>query len=307
MATFPRSRLYEFRQPGGALMVCDIRETPGDIFFVDSATGVSGGGRSPDAPATTLAAAVALATANQGDVIYVAEHHNEGIGNAQITISKAGITVIFLGHLGARFDFDHANASIDITANGVRLLGKCRLLPSVTAVLVGIDVNAAVTDTLLEDVEVLPGEDGAGVDEFARSIDIKAGCTRTTIRRFKHRQHASAAGVIAPISLSGASDDVLIVGCDIVALGAGVLAPISGITTLSTNVRILDCVLHTDAEPGIELLTGTTGVIARNVIFSDLATVAAAIVADGCALVENYYVEVGGEAGALIGTASAND
>ena len=60
-------------------------------------------------------------------------------------------------------------------------------------------------------------------------------------------------------------------------------------------------------EPGIELLTGTTGIIANNYIATNLATIAASIVADGCWLFENYYSEVAPETGALIGTASAND
>ena len=66
-------------------------------------------------------------------------------------------------------------------------------------------------------------------------------------------------------------------------------------------------VLVTDAEPGIELLTGTTGVIRDNDVFGDLATIAAAIVADGCALFRNEYVEVGNESNARIGTASVDD
>lgn len=305
MATFPRGRLYEIQQPGGPRMLVDVKETPGDVFFVDSVTGVSGGGRSPDAPALTIAAAVALATADQGDVVYVSESHNEGLGDAQMTLSKAGVSYIGLG-LGPRIDFDHANASIDITASRCRVV-NFRLLPSVTAVLVGIDVNAAVVDTRLEGIRILPGEDGAGVDEFALGIDIKAGCDGTRVLGAWIRQHASAAGCLAGIRLTGASDDVVIANCDIVLKGAGAVAPINGITTLSTNVRVLNCTLVTDDEPGIELLTGTTGVIKENDIFSNLATVAAAIVADGCALFRNEYIEVGPERGVLIGTASADD
>ena len=89
----------------------------------------------------------------------------------------------------------------DITADGVRVK-NVRLLPSVTGVLIGIDVNAAVVDTLLEDIEVLPGEDGGGVDEFALAIDIKAGCSRTQVLRAKVRQHASAAGCLAGVRLT---------------------------------------------------------------------------------------------------------
>ena len=69
----------------------------------------------------------------------------------------------------------------------------------------------------------------------------------------------------------------------------------------------LRATLMTDAEPGIEMLTNSTGILAYNNIFTDLATIDAAIVADIMAAFENYYVEVGPESGALIGTPSVDD
>lgn len=309
-----------YRKQGGNELVVDVGGVltlngevrglrPGSDFYVDSVGGSSGNdGLSWSTAKATVAQALALCTANSGDRIFLAPGHNEGIGDAQLTWNVAGVEIIGVGHGAARprFDFDHANASIDITANSVRVRNIV-LLPSVTAVAIGIDVNAAVTDTILEDIEILPGEDGAGTDEFVLGIDIKAGCTRTTIRRLKVRQHASAANVNAAISLTGASDDVLIEDCDIVVKGTDAVAPIKGITTLSTNVRIRRCLLVSDDEPGIELLTGTTGVLEENRIFTDLATIAAAIVADGCARFLNLYVEVAPEREVAIGTASADD
>lgn len=286
----------------------------GNVFYVHhSGTNGTSGGRTPGTPLADLDYAVGLCSANNGDVIYLLPGHNEGLGNATIDLDVAGISVIGLGGGGAygpgvrpRIDFDHASASIDIGAAGVTLK-NITLLPSVTAVAIGIDIEAAVVDTLIEDIEILPGEDGAGVDEFTLGIDVKAGCSRTKIRRVKIRQHASAAGCDAGISLTGASNDVVIEDCDIDVRGTAAVAPIKGITTLSTNVRIRRCLLVSDDEPGIELLTGTTGVLEENRIFSDLATIAAAIVADACARFLNYYVEVAPEREVIIGTASADD
>ena len=127
------------------------------------------------------------------------------------------------------------------------------------------------------------------------------------MRRLKVRQHASGAGYIAGVQLTGASDDVLIEDCDIYILGAGVLAPINGLTTLSTNFRARNNTLMTDAEPCIEMFTGTTGILQNNHCFTNLATIDAAIVADGCANFDNLYVEVAPEAGAGIGTLSVDD
>lgn len=307
-----RTALFSRHQPGGMFTIENIVEHPGSIFFVGStvtgAVDSVGAGRNPDNPFATLDYAIGQCTAGQGDVIYVLPGHNEGLGDAQIAVDVAGISIIGLGSGGLvpRIDFDHANASIDVSASNVKIK-NLRLLPSVTTIAIGIDVMAGVTDTVLEDIEILPGEDGAGVDEFVLGVDIKAGCSRTTVKRLKAHAHASAAHQDAGISLTGASDGVVIDGCDITIVGAAGVAPIKGITTLSTNVRIKNCTLVTDNEPGIELLTGTTGVLADNSIMSDLATIAAAIVSDGCAKFRNQYVEVGGEAGATIGTASADD
>lgn len=281
----------------------------GNVYYVSSVLGSSAGpGWTPEQAYSTIAQAVAVCTANNGDVILVMPDHNEGLGDAQITIDKAGVTIrgIKSGNKRPRIDFDHANASIDIAASGVVIEGLA-LLPSVTAVLVGIDVNAAATDCVIRDILTLPGEDGAGVDEFANTIDIKAGCDRTLVEGCQFTQHASAAGVIACVKLTGASDLVTIRNNTAWTAGAGLVAPINGDTTLSTRVMIEGNMLVTDAEPGIELLTGTTGVIRDNRIFGDLATIAAAIVADGCARFLNYYVEVAPEREVIIGTASADD
>lgn len=282
-----------------------------NTFFVSSVAGSDTGGfdgRSWQQPLATIAAALLKCGANRGDVIYVMPGHNENIGNAQLTWNVAGVTIVGLGDGAARprFDFDHANASIDITASSVRVKNIV-LFPSVTDVLIGIDINTLATDVKLEDVESIPGEDGAGVDDFALGIDVKVGCSRTKIIRYRQRQHASGAGYLAGIRLTGASDDILIEDPDIVIVGAGAIAGINGITTLSTNVDIIRGRLTSDNEPGIEMLTGTTGRIIDTKIFSDLATIAAATVADGMAHFGVKYVEVGNESDAVVKTASVDD
>lgn len=311
----PRTSLEVRQQPGGLFCITDPANTStGSIFWVDSATGsnAAGYGSSPDAPVATIDYAVGLCTASKGDIIYVMPGHNEGLGNAQIAVDVIGVSIIGLGKgsLRPRIDFDHANASIDVSAVGCTLKNLV-LLPSVTDVLVGIDVMAAATDVLIEDVEALPGEDGAGVDDFAVVVDIKAGCSRTTVRRLKVLSHASAAGYIAGVKLTGASDDVLIEDCYINIVGVGVVAPINADTTLSTNLRVNKCLLVTDAEPGIEVITLTTGVVRDCDIYSNLASLAAAIAGNGgahsLALFRNLNCEVATETGGVIGTASVDD
>lgn len=297
-----------FREARAALRFTDI-PISGSLFFVSSVTGVSGGGRNPDAPALTIAEALALCTDSKGDRIYVLPGHNEGIGDAQWTWNKIGVEIIGLGRgsLTPRIDFDHANASIDITASGM-LIKNLRLLPSVTGVVIGIDVNAAVTDTAFEDIEILPGEDGAGVDEFVLAFDVKVGCSRTSFKRIKHRQHASAAGSVASISLTGASDDVSFEDSFFDMAGAALVAPINGITTLSTGLLFKNCVFVTDAaEPGYEMITGSLGVAINCLVYSNHATLAAALVGDGIARFRCENIELAAESGGVIGTASVDD
>lgn len=305
-----RTPLFARNQPGGVFTIEDVTQHPGSIFFVHSGTGTdaAGYGYNPDKPVATLDYAVALCTADKGDVIYVLPGHNEGLGNAQIDLDVAGISVIGLGRGSAapRIDFDHANASIDIGANGVTVK-NLRLLPSVTAVLIGIDIEASVTDTLLDGIETLPGEDGAGVDEFVTHVALKSGNSRTVIQNCKFVDQASAAGTINGVYLDDASNDVTVRNCHFKLEGAALVAGINGDTTLSTNVLIENCTFKMDAEPGIELLTGTTGIIRDCDIFTDLATIAAATVADGCAHFRVRYVEVGNESDAAVKTASADD
>jgi len=285
----------------------------GKKFYVHSGTGSNSSqsaGSLPDSPLADLDNAVSRCTANEGDVIYLMPGHVESSASAAAwDVDVAGVTVIGLGHGSARprFDYDATTAIFSIGASGC-VVKNIQLRPSVAAVVIGIDVETLVTDTLLDLIEVLPGEEGDGTDEFTLGIDIKVGCSRTTIRRFKYRQHASAGGTIAGVRLSGASDDILIEEMDANMSGAGLLAPINGITTLSTNVNIRHCVLTCDAaEPGIELLTGTTGVASDCYVFSNLATLNAAFVADGLASFNNQNVEVAPESGGIIGTATVND
>jgi len=221
-----RTPLFSRLQPGGVFMITDPGYTPGDTFFVHGGTGTDGAGygRNPDAPVATIDYAIGLCTANKSDVIYVLPGHNEGLGNAQITVDIAGVSIIGLGR-GAdapRIDFDHANSSIDISASGCTIR-NLRLLPSVTAVLIAVDVMAGATDTLLDGIETLPGEDGAGVDEFALHVDIKAGCTRTTVQNCRFVDQASAAGSIAGVRLTGASDLVTVKDTYINLIGAALV------------------------------------------------------------------------------------
>ena len=112
MAT--RTPLFNRVQPGGVYTISDLKEHPGDIWFVDSGVGVNGAGygQNPDAPCATLDYAVGLCTANNGDVIYVMPGHAETIvADSGVDIDVAGVKVIGLGWGASRPTFTFTTAT----------------------------------------------------------------------------------------------------------------------------------------------------------------------------------------------------
>jgi hypothetical protein len=280
--------------------------TTGSVFFVDSNTGSDNNqGKDSTTPLATLDYAVSLCTASKGDVIFLMPGHTETLGNEQIDLDVAGISVLGLGTGPDRpnFNFGHANSQIDIGANGITV-ANITCTPTITVVAGAFDIEAAVTDTQLLNIEALDGASGL---EFVDFILVKAGCDRTNIDGLNYHHISDATEAQTAVSLVGASDRVRIANFWIEGSGAGWVAGIQGITTLSTRILIEEGVITADAEPGIELLTNTTGTIKNVSIFGDLATIDAATVADKCAHFDVKYVEVGNEAGTLVKTESVDD
>lgn len=182
----------------------------GHAFFVYSGTGVDGSGHdgSKDLPFATLDYAIGMCTANNGDVIFLMPGHNEGYGSAQgFDADVAGITIVNLGTGAdaATFDFDNATAKCIIGANSVRILGKPRFRPSVTAVAIGIDIETGVTDTKL-DVDLVIGEDGSGTDEFIKGIHLTSGNHDTDLSESRLITHASAGQSTHAVHIDAASN-----------------------------------------------------------------------------------------------------
>lgn len=279
---------------------------PGSQFYVDSTNGsATGNGLTWATAVNTLELAIAKCTANAGDVIWVAPGHNEAVTSAAaIDFDVAGVRVIGLGSgtLKPTIDFDHANGSVAIGADNV-CIENFRFRISANAVTVGVQIEAGVDGTNICCCEW--GYAETATDEFAISLELKAGCNDTVIEKCLFNAGAQAA--VHGILLTGASDNVVI--CDNRFIGAYSTACIGGITTLSTNVLIERNLFYQGTtEPAIELLTGTTGVIRDNDIVTNLATMVASIVADAVYLFRNYYNEdVNPGTGAQIGTASGDD
>ncbi|MFA7333366.1 MAG: hypothetical protein WC130_03635 [Kiritimatiellia bacterium] len=283
------------------------RSTP---IYVDSVNGsATGNGKSPGTAVSTLALAFDLVTAAQGDLIVVLPGHTETL-TASYALDVAGVYVLGLGKGDdmPQFLMNHANAEISIAANGITLDGL-RFSADVTSVAIGIEIEDGIDYTTIKNCvfDVVT----AGTDEFTAAIHMVNDNTGTVIENNVIDQGIAAA--VAAIHMDADTANTVIRGNKI--YGDYSTGCIIGDTTLSTNVLIEKNLLvngvggNINSEPGIELLTGTTGIIRDNDIVSNLATMAASIVADTCLCFRNYYNEDvgGGATGGAIGTASADD
>lgn len=118
-----------------------VNPAVGDVWYVDSVTGNSANsGKTSGAAVATIDQAVALCTANKGDVVYVLPGHVEDLGAAaSIDLDVAGILVIGLGSGPARprIDFNATDAIFNISANGITVRNMT-FRPSVALVVTGI-------------------------------------------------------------------------------------------------------------------------------------------------------------------------
>lgn len=304
--------LFAKNQPGGILIVADKSLFPGKVLFVSSLTGTNapGYGENPDSPVATIDYAIGLCTANALDHIFVLPGHTETITGTDITVDVAGVTIegVGRGSLMPRISHNHANAEVSIAADNVVWKG-IRHSADVTSVAVGVEIEdgadyCQVLNNLFDVV-------ATATDEFLVSIRTNDASNFALIEG--NDIDMGLGGAVSAISFTKDTDGTTVRKNRI--QGDYSTACINGLTTLSTKLDIDSNLLingnsgNIGTEPAIELLTGSTGTIRNNMIVCNLATKAAAIVADTCMLFNNYYNEdiSGGATGGLIGTASADD
>ena len=151
-----RTALFSRQQPGGVFTIEDLKDHPGDIYFVDSghaaATDSAGSGKSPDTPLATLDYAFGLCTASQGDVIYVMPGHAET--TTAMAWDVAGVKVVGLGFGRNRPTFTATTAATDLinvtAANGI--LENVRLVGAASGNTALLDGSSAATDFVARNV-----------------------------------------------------------------------------------------------------------------------------------------------------------
>jgi len=287
---------------------------PGEVFFVNN-SGVyedrPGSDSNPGTlrkPFATIDYAIGQCTADRGDVIYVLPGHVETIADADdVDLDVAGVAIIGIGKGSdqPRFDFTATASTLDVGAADC-LIENMNFHANVPSVSVGLDLGGSSDGFTLRgclfDVETTT------TDEFTNVIAL-TGSGDTTIEDNVIDMGLGGAG--KGIWLSSTSDRVTIRRNRIV--GDYSTGNIVGQTAASTEVYIEDNVLvnggsgNLNAQPCIEMITGTTGAVYRNHISCNVATVAAATVADTMLFSDNWYNEdAGAAAGGVLRTAATS-
>lgn len=162
-----------------------VANTTGNVWYVHSETGVDGvgaAGKSSLRPFATLDFAIGMCTANNNDFIIVMAGHEEELDAANgWDADVAGITILGLGY-GTdmpTFTFTATDSTVAIGAADVSVY-NLRFLPGISAVVIGIAVEADGTDALLSDL-VFP-EATITAYEFVDGIDLEALVAGLTVQ-----------------------------------------------------------------------------------------------------------------------------
>ncbi len=273
----------------------------GNIFFVDSGAAAGGGGLAPESAKQTLAAAVGLCTADNGDVIYVLEGHAESVGASGLAINVAGITIIGMGNGSLRptFTGHTTDAVITISAANVTLRN----------IVTAVDVDEVVSLISVTGANVtLDGIDHglAGTAASAQCIQwlkATAAADGLVVKNCRHRQLTAAGSAQKWIEL---------VGPDFVSILDNVFLIVANASTSSQLISGSTAVVYCDISRNrmlwigatintvINLATGSTGVISDNRIGSGTSVATSgAITGDGCFIFENYWADTAAASGLL--------
>lgn len=277
----------------------NLKQTTGNIIFVDSNAASGGNGLSPEAAVLTIDAAIGLCTANNGDVIVVMEGHAETLtAAAGIDADVAGISIIGLGNGSDRPQITLgtiATVDIDIDAANVTL-ENLDFIAAVDDIAAAIDVNAA--ECTIRNCRFLePTAD----KNFVIAI---LGATSTTSNRLtveNCRFESVDAANTAAISLPGTSNGCVIKDNFIqgfyetsAILAAGAVTRIEVTGNLIQNT-------DTDADACINLAASSTGIVAYNGVGAALAADATTNILcnSGVVLIQNFSVDTGDRQGVL--------
>jgi len=274
--------------------------TVGDIWYVDDGGGGGDGDTWADAE-TTLAAGYAHATANVGDIVFVAPAHDEVIGDAAVTFDTDGVTVIGIGD-GTEMpeiEMQHGNSSLVITATGATIKG-IKFYSTTASTDEGIWLSTGSQDFTLEDCLFT---DVTGNHVFTIAIRIGADGENCTIRNCRFESTSGNTGATSAIAFAdGVIDRLIIEDCHI--WGDFDNGGIYNVTNTCTNLLIRNNSV-TNNESGdhaIEIAGACTGDMIGNKLYAN--TWGSILDPGSMKCYENYAIDTTDESARLVPAAS---
>lgn len=250
----------------------------GKTFYVHSGTGSDDGrnGRYAKTAFATLAKAITMVAANQGDKIILLPGHAETLeaaGNI-FNLSVAGVDVIGygVGSLIPTFTLGHADATATISAANC-YLGNVQILSSVADVAVGLTMSATSDNSI---VEACTFRDSGAALELLVGISVAAAAHGVKLRGNNFRTTVAAGSTNA--ILAAAVTDLEVTGNSVYGkYSAGAMLS-SGVLTRATITD--NFLVNAEAAIGLALNgTTSTGILARNMI-GGTTSIAAALTGD---------------------------
>lgn len=276
----------------------------GKVFYVDSNAGGSSTsvGTTPASAVPTIDDAIALCTADRGDVIYVMQGHNEGLSAADgIDADISGITIIGIGNgsLKPTIDFDSVAAECVIGAANIRI-ENIRFRASSDTTTAAIDIEDAGDDFQVVGCEFGWAET-AGTDEFLTSINVKDNVDNGLILGCTFRLGGAGATQAIHVVSSTAGLDIIgnhiqgdySAGCIKGTVGQFVENVVIKGNTLFNGTMSGDGEIN--AVAGISFADDSSGLIMDNRIIADLTTALAMRTGDDMVFINNFLTDTDGD------------
>ena len=279
-------------------MCADLNVGAGSIFYVDS--GVDGTtGVTPATAVGTLDEGVNLCTADAGDVIVVMPGHNEALTAADgVDCDVNGITVIGMGRGQNKptFDYDNANGEFVIGAHSVTII-NLRFRVSANATTKAIDVESAGDDFAIINCEFGYAETAS--DEFASAIIVGDTANDGLIKGCTFRAGGQAA--VQAIYIDADIVGITIEDNDIWGdySKANIFIEEASDDVIIRRNLLFNGTMGGDGEIGevevLEAADSTAGLVANNLIVSDVATTLLMRVADDMVFMHNVVSDTDGD------------
>ena len=220
----------------------------GTSYFVDSGSGSStNDGKSWSTALDTLDNAINKCTANQGDIIYIAEGHEESYTTtgAKAIFDIDGITIIGLGQGSDRpsFSFGHTGATWTISGDNV-IISNLLLLTAVDSVVTYGTISGA--DCKLVDVETRDVANKEVIDAWT----CTTGASRLEVLNYRHIGDIATGNANQSIfNLTDVSDFIIKKSIFMTKANTGIIE----IASTATNAVIDDCVFYVDGTSDLSL------------------------------------------------------